>query len=119
MNKTAQIYWTFFKSFFTCQHLFGDLTIDELIERLKDEEEDGDNFEHWRCACTCKCGEKKEQVFALTTYLGVITERYEIREAVRDAVLAQAALDEVEKLARQKAEREKRRRYMDIRYGKL
>lgn len=103
MNKTAQIYWTFFKSFFSCQHLYGDLTVDELIERLKDEEDNGDDHEHWRCACTCKCGEKKETVFALMTYLGEPTERYAIREDVKVAVLAQAAKDKAEKDARQKA----------------
>lgn len=104
MNKTAQIYWTFFKSFFSCQHLSSDLTVDELIVRYKDEEEDGDNFEHWNCVCTCKCGEKAEQVFALMTHLGEPTERYAIREDVKDAVLAQAYIDKKEKDARRKAE---------------
>ncbi len=113
MNKTTQIYWTFFKSFFTCQHLYGDLTVDELIERLKDEEENGDEFEHWNCACTCKCGEKKEQVFELMTYLGEPTTRYSIREDVKDAVLAQAAIDKAEKDTRKKAEWERiQRRYV-------
>ena len=112
-KKELKIWGLFFKSMFVCIHMFSDLKIDELIERLKDKEDDGDNFEHWKCACTCKCGEKKEQVFALMTYLGEPTKRYAIREDVKDAVLAQAAIDKAEKEDRQAMES----RRFKARYG--
>ena len=79
-KKELKVWGLFFKSMFTCVHLSSDLKVDILIERLKDEEDDGANFEHWNCECTCKCGEKIEQVFALMTYLGDPETRYGVRK---------------------------------------
>jgi len=78
-KKELKIWGLFFKSMFTCVHLSSDLSVDELIERLEDEE-DGADFQHWNCACTCKCGEKREQVFALCMYLGDPVTRYKMRK---------------------------------------
>ena len=86
-KKECLIYWTFFKSFFACQHLPSDLSTDELISKFDDEEALADEnagypiaYEHWNCACTCKCGEKVEQRFALSLYLGDPTKRYKVRK---------------------------------------
>lgn len=113
LKKEWKVWCLFFKSWFECIHLPSDLKVDELIERLKDEEDDGDHFEHWNCACTCKCGEKKESIFALMTHLGEPTKRYAIREDVKDAVLAQAAIDKTEKEDRHARESRK----FKARYG--
>lgn len=73
MSNGFKIYWTFLKSFFSCQHFSSDLTVNKLIKKIKgtDDGEYFDPTEEWLASCTCKCGKINiEQKFAFgTTYL--------------------------------------------------
>lgn len=86
MKKFFKIWGLFFKSFFVCLHLPGDLKVDELITKCDDEESLASEkllpygFEHWNCACTCKCGEKVEQRFSFSLYLGDPATRHKVRK---------------------------------------
>lgn len=79
VKKFFKIWGLFIKSHFVCIHMLGDLKVDELIER-DTSNEDGDDFQHWNCACTCKCGEKVEQKFSFCMYLGDPQTRHKVRK---------------------------------------
>ena len=65
MKRELLIFWTMIKGLFVCQHYASDLTVDELVEHVRNI--DGD-MEVWMTKCTCKCGETNvEQKFAFGT----------------------------------------------------